>query len=67
MSLRVGSGLPNIQKGAISNFLVSIPCMEEQNKIAIFLSSIDTKIEQIQKQLELSKEFKKGLLEQIFV
>ncbi|OCL90264.1 restriction endonuclease subunit S [Arcobacter porcinus] len=67
MSLRVGSGLPNIQKGAISNFLVLVPCNKEQNKIANFLSSIDTKIEQTQKQLELSKEFKKALLQQIFV
>lgn len=67
MSLRVGSGLPNIQKGAISNFLVLIPCIKEQNKIANFLSSIDTKIEQVKKQLELSKEFKKALLQQMFV
>ncbi|OCL93426.1 restriction endonuclease subunit S [Arcobacter porcinus] len=67
MSLRVGSGLPNIQKGAISNFLVLVPCNKEQNKIANFLSSIDTKIEQTQKQLESSKEFKKALLQQMFV
>ncbi|WP_152060250.1 restriction endonuclease subunit S [Aliarcobacter butzleri] len=67
MSLRVGSGLPNIQKGAISNFLVLIPCIEEQNKIANFLSSIDTKIEQVQKQLNFIKEFKKALLHQMFV
>ena len=44
-----------------------LPCIEEQNKIANFLSSIDTKIEQTQKQLESSKEFKKALLQQMFV
>ena len=67
MRLRVGSGLPNIQKGDINNFKVLVPCLEEQNKIANFLSSIDTKIEQTQKQLELGKEFKKALLQQMFV
>jgi type I restriction enzyme, S subunit len=44
-----------------------LPCIEEQNKIANFLSSIDTKIQQTQKQLESSKEFKKSLLQQMFV
>ncbi|MFW2605879.1 restriction endonuclease subunit S [Aliarcobacter butzleri] len=67
MKLRVGSGLPNIQKSAISSFNINIPCIEEQNKIANFLSSIDTKIEQVQKQLNFIKEFKKALLHQMFV
>ncbi|MDC0932665.1 restriction endonuclease subunit S [Arcobacteraceae bacterium] len=45
------------------NFInVPLPCIEEQTKIANFLSSIDEKIEQIQKQLEQTKEFKKALL-----
>ena len=44
-----------------------LPCIEEQNKIANFLSSIDTKIQQTQKQLESSKEFKKALFQQMFV
>jgi len=46
---------------------VSLPCVKEQNKIANFLSSIDTKIEQTGKQLEKIKEFKKALLQQMFV
>jgi type I restriction enzyme S subunit len=41
--------------------------VEEQTKIANFLSSIDNKIEQVGKQLDESKQFKKALLQQMFV
>nr|WP_270750129.1 restriction endonuclease subunit S [Fusobacterium hominis] len=68
MDLRVGSGLPNIQKSAINNYKINISTtLEEQQKISDFLSSIDSKIESIEKELERLKEFKKGLLQQMFV
>lgn len=41
--------------------------ISEQTKIANFLSSIDAKIEQVGKQLDESKQFKKALLQQMFV
>jgi type I restriction enzyme S subunit len=67
MRLRVGSGLPNIQKGEINNFKVNLPSLEEQTKISNFLSYIDNKIEQVDKQLDESKQFKKALLQQMFI
>lgn len=67
MRLRVGSGLPNIQKGEIANFKINLPQLEEQIKIANFLSLIDNQIEQSSKQLEKVKEFKKSLLQQMFI
>lgn len=67
MKLRVGSGLPNIQKGSIANFRIEIPCLEEQQKIASFLSAIDVQIEGVSKKIEQTKLFKKGLLQQMFV
>ena len=44
-----------------------LPCLEEQQKIANFLSSIDEKIDNLATELENLKEFKKGLLQQMFV
>lgn len=46
---------------------LQLPVLEEQQKIADFLSSIDSKIESIEKELEGLKEFKRGLLQQMFV
>ncbi|MCT7511719.1 restriction endonuclease subunit S [Aliarcobacter cryaerophilus] len=46
---------------------IFIPCIEEQTKIANFLSSIDSKIEEVKKQLNSKKKFKKALLQQMFV
>lgn len=43
------------------------PCIEEQTRIATFLSAIDQKVNQVEQQLEKTKAFKKGLLQQMFV
>ncbi len=65
--LKVGSGLPNIQKKAINNFIILVPPILEQRKIASFLSAIDKKIELIKSRLENLKRYKKGLLQKMFV
>ena len=67
MRLRVGSGLPNIQRNDIINFTIKVPHIEEQTKIAHFLSALDRKIAVMDGQIEKTKEWKKGLLQRMFV
>ena len=57
----------NIGMGDIGKIIIKLPIKLEQTKIANFLSSIDIKIEQIVKQLDETKQFKKALLQQMFV
>lgn len=45
MSLRVGSGLPNIQRNAISNFEIHIPNEKTQTLIVNVLDAIYNKWE----------------------
>ena len=52
----------------LKEIILYIPSsLEEQQKISDFLSSIDSKIDSIEKELDRLKEFKRGLLQQMFV
>ena len=61
------SGQPGINAEEYSSYIFKVPCLEEQTKIANFLSSIDQKIEVVAQQIEQAKTWKKGLLQQMFV
>ena len=52
---------------AFGGMKLQLPSLEEQRKISRFLISIDAKIQMAIKQLELTGQFKKGLLQNIFV
>jgi type I restriction enzyme S subunit len=61
------SSIPQINNKHIEPYVISTPCLEEQQKIANFLSSIDAKIESTSQQINRTQNFKKGLLQQMFV
>ena len=63
--LRVGSGLPNIQKKDIENFKVSFPALAEQKKIAQVLSACDKEIELLKSKFQCLKMQKKGLMQRL--
>lgn len=65
--LAAEQAVPLINKTDFSKIKINFPSLPEQEKIANFLSSIDEKIELIEKELEGVKEFKKGLLQQMFI
>ena len=57
----------NITNKDFFDMPVLYPSLEEQTKIANFLSAIDQKIEVVAQQIEQAKQWKKGLLQQMFV
>jgi len=68
LRLSSGSGRVRIsKKNLFERFKFGLPCMEEQTQIANFLSAIDEKIAFVDTQLTHTQDFKKGLLQQMFV
>ena len=57
----------NIEMDTFDELLLPCPSLPEQKKIADCLSSLDDVINQINAELSAWKEFKKGLLQQMFV
>ena len=51
----------------VGNYTVPVPSLQEQQKIADFLTAIDAQIEVEEKRLETMKTIKKGLLQQMFI
>lgn len=67
-SMKSTTTLPIINKTEFSNIIINIPeDIDEQKKIGEFLSSIDKKIDCVSVQIDKTREFKKGLLQQMFV
>lgn len=57
----------NLKYPVLAHISVVVPSFPEQQKIADCLSSLDDAINQIKAELSAWKEFKKGLLQQMFV
>lgn len=58
--------LPSITGRDLQTVKINVPVFDEQIKIANFFSAIDSKVNILNKELKIIKNFKKGLLQQMF-
>ena len=65
--LAQGNSVVHLYATQLKGVELNLPCLEEQTQIANFLSAIDQKIEVVSKQIEQAKQWKKGLLQQMFI
>ena len=67
MTLRIGSGLPNIQKKDLSKVSIIVPTLDKQQRIMTLLSTFQMKIEhEDMYAINLNKQ-KQSLLSQMFI
>ena len=67
MKLRIGSGLPNIQKKDLAIFKIKIPTAKQQKVISTFLSSLERKAEIEERTQKAMQKEKLYLLRQMFI
>ena len=67
MKLRIGSGLPNIQKKDLAMFKIKVPAIEQQITISTFLSSLERKAEIEERIQNAMLKEKQYLLHQMFI
>ena len=67
MRLRIGSGLPNIQKKDLTMFKIKVPTFEQQITISTFLSSLERKADIEERILNVILKQKLYLLHQMFI
>lgn len=61
-----GSDQPFISTSKLNDWKIKVPCLSEQQKIADFLSTIDTVIEKQKKTVSVWEERKKGVMQKLF-
>jgi type I restriction enzyme S subunit len=67
LSQAVGSTVKSLRLPMFQQMPIQLPSLPEQTKIANFLTAIDEKITNNQNQLNAVKQYKQGLLQQMFV
>jgi type I restriction enzyme S subunit len=60
------STIPDLNHGDFYKIGINIPILQEQTKIADFLTAVDNKIQQLTRKKELLEQYKKSVMQQIF-
>lgn len=63
---RAAKGI-TLNNESLNSIIVKLPCLDEQNKIADLLNNIDCIHQEELNKLNELKQWKKGLLQQMFV
>lgn len=66
MRNQVGSGREGLNFQSIRSLKINAPTFPEQKKIATFLTTIDTRLQQLAEKKTLLEQYKKGVMQQIF-
>ena len=61
------TGVPQLTSPQLKTYRINFPDVEEQQKIASFLSAVDTKIEQLNRKKSLLEQYKKGMMQKLFI
>lgn len=62
-----GAAQPNLSAKNLADFDIPVPSLEEQEEIGAFFATLDNTITLHQRELDHTKELKKGLLQQMFI
>jgi type I restriction enzyme S subunit len=62
-----GSKMPRASWKVVSSTAFDLPTKETQRRIATFLRALDDRLTLVERQLECTEAFKRGLLQQMFV
>ena len=65
--LAQGVSVVHLYPNQLATLQLEVPSIKEQRLIADFLSSIDKKVALLSRRIESTKQFKNGLLQQMFV
>jgi type I restriction enzyme, S subunit len=66
MGLRVGSGLPNVQKTALAAFKLNIPSERpEQAAIAAVLSDMDAELAALEQRRDKTRALKQAMMQEL--
>ncbi|NRQ24562.1 restriction endonuclease subunit S [Marinobacterium sp. xm-m-312] len=60
------TSVPYMNKQSCNSIPITLPTPSEQQKIAAFLTAVDTKIEQLTQKEALLKQYKKGVMQKLF-